>query len=213
MGVLSQELREKATEIVGRYPDNRSALLPLLYLMQAEQGYVTREGMQEAGEILGLTTAQIEAVASYYTMFKKRPAGKWIISICTNVSCALWGGRGLFERARETLGDEAMEVTSDGLFTLEEVECLGACDAAPVVQINYCNYDKVTEDRLLKMLEQLRAGEVPQPARGSKPVDHQATSRILAGLGGSGGIARPEPDGDERESERTPRPLKGDGRG
>ncbi|MGH2683266.1 MAG: NADH-quinone oxidoreductase subunit NuoE [Actinomycetota bacterium] len=183
MTVLSADLRKRATEIVGRYPDKRSALLPLLYLMQAEQGYVTREGMQEAGEILGLTTAQVEAVASYYTMFKKRPAGRWIISVCTNVSCALWGGRRLFERAREALGDEATEITSDGLFSLEEVECLGACDAAPVVQVNYCNYDKVTEEGLLEMLEHLRAGQVPEPARGSKPVDHQATSRILAGLG------------------------------
>ena len=183
MAILSEELRERATELVGRYPDKRSALLPLLYLMQAEQGYVTREGMQEAGEILGLTTAQVEAVASYYTMFKKRPAGKWILSICTNVSCALWGANRLFERTREALGEEATQVTADGQFTLEEVECLGACDAAPVVQINYCNYDQVTEERLMKMIEELLSGEVPDPPRGPKPVDHQATSRILAGLG------------------------------
>jgi NADH-quinone oxidoreductase subunit E len=183
MAILSQELREKATELVGRYPDKRSALLPLLYLMQAEQGYVSREGMQEAGEILGLTTAQVEAVASYYTMFKKRPAGTWILSICTNVSCALWGATRLFERAREALGEEATEVTADGMFTLEEVECLGACDAAPVVQVNYCNYDKVTEERLLEMIERLRSGDVPEPARGPKPADHPTTSRILAGIG------------------------------
>jgi NADH-quinone oxidoreductase subunit E len=183
MAILSEELRDRATELVGRYPDKRSALLPILYLMQAEQGHVTREGMQEAGEILGLTTAQVEAVASYYTMFKKRPAGKWIISVCTNVSCALWGANRLFERARAALGEEATEVTPDGLFTLEEVECLGACDAAPVVQVNYCNYDKVTEERLLEMIEGLRGGEVPAPPRGPKPADHQSTSRILAGLG------------------------------
>jgi NADH-quinone oxidoreductase subunit E len=183
MAILSEELRESATELVGRYPDKRSALLPLLYLMQAEQGYVSREGMQEAGEILGLTTAQVEAVASYYTMFKKRPAGAWILSICTNVSCALWGATRLFERAREALGEEATEVTSDGLFTLEEVECLGACDAAPVVQVNYCNYDKVTEEGLLEMIGTLRKGNVPEPPRGPQPLDHRATSRILAGLG------------------------------
>jgi NADH-quinone oxidoreductase subunit E len=183
VGVLSNDLRKKATEVIGRYPDKRSALLPLLYLMQAEQGYVTREAMQEAGEILGITTAQVEAVASYYTMFKKRPAGKWVISICTNVSCALWGAKGLFDRARESLGEEATGVTPDGLFTLEEVECLGACDAAPVVQVNYCNYDRVTGERLLEMIEALRKDDVPEPSRGPKPVDHQGTSRILAGLG------------------------------
>lgn len=183
MAILSEDLRRKATDIVGRYPDKRSALLPLLYLMQAEEGYVTREGMREAGEILGLTTAQVEAVASYYTMFKKHPAGKWILSICTNVSCALWGANALFERAREALGDGATEVTPDGLFTLEEVECLGACDAAPVVQVNYCNYDRVSEERLLEMIDALRGGQVPDPPRGPKPVDHRSTSRILAGLG------------------------------
>jgi NADH-quinone oxidoreductase subunit E len=183
MAVLSGDLRKKATEVIGRYPDKRSALLPLLYLMQAEQGYVSREAMREAGEILGITTAQVEAVASYYTMFKKRPAGKWVVSICTNVSCALWGAQRLFERARQSLGEDATDVTPDGLFTLEEVECLGACDAAPVVQVNYCNYDKVTEERLVEMIEGLRAGEVPDPPRGPKPEDHQTTSRILAGLG------------------------------
>jgi NADH-quinone oxidoreductase subunit E len=183
MPVLSADLRKKATQIIGRYPDTRSALLPLLYLMQAEQGYVSREGMQEAAEILGLTSAQVEAVATFYTMFKKQPTGKWVISVCTNVSCALWGAKRVYDRAREALGELASEVTDDGLFTLEEVECLGACDAAPVVQVNYCNYDRVTEERMLEMIEQLRGGQVPDPSGGPKPVDHQATSRILAGLG------------------------------
>jgi NADH-quinone oxidoreductase subunit F len=205
VAVLSEGLREKVIDMIGRYADKRSALLPLLYLMQAEQGYVTREGMQEAGEILGLTTAQVEAVASYYTMFKKQPAGKWVISVCTNVSCALWGAKRLFERAREALGEDAMGVTPDGLFTLEEVECLGACDAAPVLQINYCNYDKVTEEGLIEMIEGLRSGEAPAPPRGPKPVDHQATSRILAGLGGSGGVAGQGRDGAESSGQRTPR--------
>lgn len=183
MLVLSSGLRKKATEIIGRYPDPRSALLPLLYLMQAEQGYVSREGMQEAAEILGLTSAQVEAVATFYTMFKKHPTGKWVISVCTNVSCALWGAKGVYERAREALGEKATDVTDDGLFTLEEVECLGACDAAPVVQVNYCNYDRVTADGMIELIDQLRAGRVPESSSGPKPVDHQATSRILAGLG------------------------------
>ncbi|HEX2030601.1 MAG TPA: NAD(P)H-dependent oxidoreductase subunit E [Actinomycetota bacterium] len=183
MAVLSEELRRRAEELAGRYPDRRSALLPILYLVQSEEGYVSREGMREAGEILGLTTAQVEAVATFYTMFRKQPAGKWVISICTNLSCGLTGALRLYERAKEQLGPGAGTMTEDGLFTLEEAECLGACDAAPVVQVNYCNYDRVTEERLLEMLEQLRAGEVPQPSRGPKPVEHRAMSRILAGLG------------------------------
>ncbi len=181
--MLSDAARREAEAIVARYPQPRSALLPLLYLVQAEEGHVTREGMQEVGEILGLTTAEVEAVATYYTMFKKKPTGTWLLSVCTNLSCALAGARDVYERAREHLGEDVEDITSDGLFTLEEVECLGACDAAPVVQVNYANYDRVDEDGIVAMLDSLREGDVPQPPRGPKPVDHAATSRILANLG------------------------------
>lgn len=182
MPVLSDELRQRAHELMERYPDRRSALLPLLYLMQSREGYLSREGMREAGEILGLTTAQVEAVATFYTMFKRHPVGKWVVSVCTNVSCALWGAKRVYEAALEHLGEEAREATPDGLFTVEEVECLGACDAAPVVQVNYCSYDRVTEERLVEILDRLRVGDVPEPSRGSRPVDHAATSALLAGL-------------------------------
>jgi NADH-quinone oxidoreductase subunit E len=182
MAVLSEDLRRAAQDIVTHYPDPRSALLQLLYLVQAEEGHVTRQGMQEVAGFLGITTAEVEAVATYYTMLKKTSTGRWLISVCTNLSCAMAGGRELYERAREVLGEEAGVVTSDGEFTVEEVECLGACDAAPVLQVNYCNYDRVTGDGLLEMIEKLRAGDVPEPSRGPKPVDHRQTSRILAGL-------------------------------
>lgn len=183
MAVLSKELRVKADALVAGYPHPRSALLPLLYLVQAEEGHVTREGMREVAEILGLTTAEVEAVATFYTMLKKAPTGKWLVSVCTNVSCALLGGRELYEKARRLLRDRARDDGSDGLFTLEEVECLGACDAAPVVQVNYCNYAQVSEEALVEMIEQLRTGQIPAPSHGPKPVDHAATARILSGLG------------------------------
>jgi len=183
MGVLSEELRARADELVARYPLRRSALLPLLYLVQAEQGHVSREGMQEVADILDLTTAEVEAVATFYTMFKKAPAGRWLVSVCTNVSCALAGGRELYDRAVEELGEGSREVTPDGLFTVEEVECLGACDQAPVVQVNYCSYARVDPERLRALIAGLREGEVPEPVAGPKPAEHEATSRILAGLG------------------------------
>jgi NADH-quinone oxidoreductase subunit E len=183
VAVLSEELRARAADLVARYPHPRSALMPLLYLVQAEEGHVSREGMQEVADILGLSTAQVEAVATFYTMLKRSPTGRWVLSVCTNVSCALLGGRLLYEKAREALGEGAEAVTPDGLFTLEEVECLGACDGAPVVQVNYCNYARVSEERLLEMIERLRAGDVPEPSEGAKPVEHAGTSRILAGLG------------------------------
>ncbi|HEV3473861.1 MAG TPA: NAD(P)H-dependent oxidoreductase subunit E [Actinomycetota bacterium] len=181
MAVLSDELRAKAQEVIDRYPEPRSALLPLLYLMQAAEGHVSREGLREAAELLGLTTAEVEAVATYYTMFKEAPTGRWLISVCTNLSCALAGGRRVFDRAVEAAGGQSDDGES-GL-TVEEVECLGACDAAPVVQVNYCNYDRVTEDEVAEMVERLRNDDVPEPSRGPKPVPHDATARILAGLG------------------------------
>lgn len=183
MTVLSEDLRRRADELVARYPTSRSALLPLLYLVQAEQGHVTREGMQEVAEILGLTTAEVEAVATFYTMFKKTPTGRWLVSVCTNVSCALAGARELYERARAELGEDSAVVTEDGQITLEEVECLAVCDQAPVLQVNYCNYYRVTEGRLRELLERLREGEPLEPDAGPAPVDHAATARILAGLG------------------------------
>jgi NADH-quinone oxidoreductase subunit E len=184
---LSDEVRVEAEKLIARYPQKRSALLPLLYLVQAEQGYVTREGMQEVGVLLGLTTAEVEAVATYYTMFKKAPTGKWLISVCTNVSCALAGAKKIYERAVEELGEGARTATPDGQFTVEEVECLAACDAAPVIQVNYCNYDRVSEQGLLEMIERLRSDDVPDASRGPKPEPHDRTARLLTGLGAAGG--------------------------
>jgi NADH-quinone oxidoreductase subunit E len=191
--VLSQDLLARAEELASRYPVRRSALLPLLYLVQAEQGHVTDEGMREVADLLDLTTAEVEAVATFYTMFKKAPSGRWLVSVCTNVSCALAGGRDVYDRALEEAGEGAREVTGDGLFSVEEVECLGACDQAPVVQVNYCSYARVDPERMRELIDELRRGEVPEPVAGPAPVDHRATARILAGLGGSG------VEGDDRD--------------
>jgi NADH-quinone oxidoreductase subunit E len=180
---LSEETLGLAQKLIDRYPHKRSALLPLLYLVQAEQGHVTREGMQEVGGLLGLTTAEVEAVATYYTMFKKAPTGRWLISVCTNVSCALAGAKKVYERAIQEAGEGATTATGDGAFTVEEVECLAACDAAPVVQVNYCNYDRVSEERMAEMLGKLRNDEVPEPARGPKPEPHDRTAKLLSGAG------------------------------
>ncbi|MGH2711953.1 MAG: NADH-quinone oxidoreductase subunit NuoE [Actinomycetota bacterium] len=181
MPALSEDSRREAEKLIARYPHSRSALLPLLYLVQAEQGHVTREGMQEVGELLGLTTAEVEAVATYYTMFRKGPTGKWLISVCTNVSCALAGAKKVYERAVEEAGEGASTATPDGGFTVEEVECLAACDAAPVIQVNYCNYDSVSQDRMAEIVAELREDRVPEPARGPKPEPHDRTAHILSG--------------------------------
>jgi NADH-quinone oxidoreductase subunit E len=186
MPVFSAELRDQAERVKARYPAGRerSAILPLLYLAQSVEGRVTREGLREVADLLGLTTAEVEAVATFYTMLRVRPTGRHLISICTNLSCAVLGARELFDRAHEALGPESEDATPDGVFSLHEEECLGACDAAPVVQIDFANHDRVTQEGLLKMIEQLRRGETPEPSRGTAARDFRDASRILAGLGG-----------------------------
>lgn len=185
--ILSEEARGWADRIVARYPTRRSALIPLLYLVQSEAGWVPRAGMKEVADILGLTTAEVEAVASFYTMLKLRPSGRYVLSVCTNPSCSLLGGRRLYERARELLGDEAERVTEDGAFTLEEEECLAACDKAPVLAVNYVYYDRVTEEALEAMISGIREGRVPEASRGGVPGELREVSRTLAGLGADGG--------------------------
>jgi len=181
--VLSEEARAFASRIIAKYPTRRSAMIPLLYLVQSEVGWVPRQGMREVAELLGLTTAEVEAVATFYTMLKLHPCGRYVVSICTNPSCALLGGRRLYERAKELLGEDAQRVTDDGLFTLEEEECLAACDKAPVVAVNYVFYDAVTEEALEQMVSSIRDGNVPEASRGGVPGNLKEVSRTLAGIG------------------------------
>jgi NADH-quinone oxidoreductase subunit E len=182
--VLTEGVRAQAERIVARYPVRRSALVPLLYLVQSEVGWVPRQGMREVAELLGLTTAEVEAVATFYTMLKLHPCGRYVLSICTNPSCALLGGRALYDRARELLGEDCEHITDDGLFTLEEEECLAACDKAPVVAVNYLFYDGVTTEALQALIERIRGGmQPPESSRGGVPGALQDVSRTLAGVG------------------------------
>jgi NADH-quinone oxidoreductase subunit E len=187
--VLDGEARAAADRILARYPHSRSALVPLLYLVQSVVGWLPRQGMREVADILGLTTAEVEAVATFYTMLKLRPCGRYVISVCTNPSCTLRGARRTYERALELLGDEAERRTEDGMFTLEEEECLAACDKAPVVALNFVYYDRVDEDAIERLIAAVRDGKVPDAARGAGPPgDLKVVSRTLAGAG-------PESDG------------------
>ena len=185
MPVFSGELRGHADEILSRYPTDhsRSAILPLLYLAQSVEGHVSREGLREVADLLGLTTAEVEAVASFYTMLRLRPTGKHLVNVCTNLSCALRGAKGVYEAAHRATGvAHGDELSEDGLFSVHEEECLGACDAAPVVQVDFANHDRVTPGRMGELIERLRGGDVPEPARGDAPADFRDASRILAGL-------------------------------
>jgi NADH-quinone oxidoreductase subunit E len=185
MAVLSEELRARAEEIKGRYPRGRerSAMLPLLYLVQSVEGHVSREGLHEVAELLGITTAEVEAVASFYTMLRLRPTGTHVVNVCTNLSCALLGAKEVHGAAIRAAGiPPGGDVGEDGLFTVHEEECLGACDAAPVVQIDFVNHDRVTPEHMAELIERVRSGERPEPARGRPPEDFRHASRILAGI-------------------------------
>lgn len=186
MSVLTPELREEAAKIVARYPAGRerSAVLPLLYLVQSAQGRVTRQGLREVADLLELKTAEVEAVASFYTMLRLRETGRYVVSVCTNLSCALRGGNEVYEAARQAAGiPPGGETSGEGLFTMHEEECLGACDAAPVVTVNFANYDRMAPEGVAELVEALRRGESPPPSRGSFPGDFRQASRTLAGLG------------------------------
>jgi NADH-quinone oxidoreductase subunit E len=181
---FSDETRAAAAEIIARYPEgrSRSVLLPMLHLVQSEEGYVTPAGIAFCAETLGLTKAEVGAVATFYTMYKRRPTGEYLVSVCTNLSCQILGGEAVFERVAEKLGVHHNETTEDGTFTLEHAECLAACDFAPVVTVNYEFFDNVTPDSAEELLEALERGERPLPTRGAPLCSFREISRQLAGF-------------------------------
>ena len=166
---FSDATKTRAREIVARYPEGkqRSALLPLLHLVQAEQGQVTPAGVQFCADTLGLTKAEVGAVATFYTMYKRRPTGEFLVSVCTNTLCDVLGGGDIFRQLSEDLGVGHDETVADGSITLEHAECLAACDYAPVVTVNYEFYDNQTPESATALVAGLRAGERPAPTRGA----------------------------------------------
>jgi NADH-quinone oxidoreductase subunit E len=180
---FSAETRDRAREIVARYPvgRERSALLPLLHLVQSEEGYVSPAGVQFCAEQLGLTKAQVGAVATFYTMYKRRPTGDWLVSVCTNTMCNVLGGQAVYDTLTEHLGAGHDETTEDGSITLEHAECLAACDYGPVMTVNYEFFDKIDPDAALGVVERLRAGERPMPTRGARLCTLKEMSLQLAG--------------------------------
>ena len=179
---FSAETRERAQEIIARYPAGRerSALLPLLHLVQSEDGYVTPQGVAFCAEALGITKAEVGAVATFYTMYKRRPTGDWLVSVCTNTVCGVQGGDKIYDALHEHLGVGHNETA--GNITFEHAECLAACDYAPVVTVNYEFYDNMTAESSLDLVRALQNGERPQPSRGSRLCTFKEMSIQLAGF-------------------------------
>ncbi len=185
MAIFEGVRLDEARSIVARYPEGRerSAVMPLLYLAQSVEGYVTRDALREVAELIGVRTAEVEAVATFYTMLRLRPTGTHLIAVCTNLSCALRGANDVYAAAHRATGiPDGGETSDDGVFSVHEEECLGVCELAPVVQVNVANHDRVTPDGVAEIVEALRAGAVPPPARGPAVESFKAASRILAGL-------------------------------
>jgi NADH-quinone oxidoreductase subunit E len=175
-------LETDARDIIARYPDSRSALLPLLHLVQSEEGHVTRTGMRFCADVLGLTTAEVTAVATFYTMYRRRPSGDYQVGVCTNTLCAVMGGDAIFEELQEHLGVGNGETTGDGKVTLEHIECNAACDFAPVVMVNWEFFDNQTPASAKSLVDDLRAGRPVTPTRGARMCTFKETARVLAGF-------------------------------
>ncbi|MDX3089598.1 MULTISPECIES: NADH-quinone oxidoreductase subunit NuoE [Streptomyces] len=175
-------LERDAREIIARYPDSRSALLPMLHLVQSEEGYVTRTGMRFCAELLGLTTAEVTAVATFYSMYRRRPSGDYQVGVCTNTLCAVMGGDAIYSALQEHLGVGNGETTDDGKVTLEHIECNAACDFAPVVMVNWEFFDNQTVESAKRLVDELREGAEVSPTRGAPLCTFKETARILAGF-------------------------------
>jgi NADH-quinone oxidoreductase subunit E len=175
-------LELEAKEIIGRYPEKRSALLPLLHLVQSEDSYLTPAGLELCGELLELTGAEVAAVASFYTMYRRGPTGDYLVGVCTNTLCAVMGGDAIFDALTDHLGIGNDETTDDGSVTLQHIECNAACDFAPVVMVNWEFYDNQTPESARELVDTLRSGEPAVPTRGAPLCVFRETSRILAGM-------------------------------
>jgi NADH-quinone oxidoreductase subunit E len=192
-------LKADAAEITGRYPRARSALLPLLYLVQAEEGYVSDEGMAFCAEVLGITQTEVRGVATFYTMYKHEPAAEYQVGVCTNTTCAIMGGDQIYAELAEHVASDSEHrdahgnghsapnhgdiKSPDGKVAIERLECNAACDYAPVVMVNWEFFDNQTPESAVALVDDLRAGRAVTPTRGpGRLCTWRQASRILAGF-------------------------------
>src|SRR5689334_20322004 len=177
-----ERLTAEAGQIIARYPQARSALLPMLHLVQSEEGFVSPDGIALCAGLLDLSTAEVSAVATFYTQYKRHPNGEYTVGVCTNTLCAVMGGDAIFDSLEEHLGIGHDETTEDGKVTLERIECNAACDYAPVMMVNWEFFDNQTPSSAREVVDQLRAGETVQATRGATITSWREAERVLAGF-------------------------------
>ncbi|MBZ5740439.1 NADH-quinone oxidoreductase subunit NuoE [Nocardioides mangrovi] len=179
---LTQEHLGELREIAARYPQARSGLLPMLHLVQSIEGRVTAEGIEACADILGITAADVSGVATFFTMYKRRPVGDYHVGVCTNTLCAVMGGDAIFQRLKDHLDVGNDETTEDGKVTLEHVECNAACDYAPVMMVNWEFMDNQTPESAVQVVDDLRSGAEVHSTRGPRIVTWREAERVLAGF-------------------------------
>lgn len=191
---LTDQTAIECRELAARYPQGRSALLPMLHLVQSEEGLITGEGIELCAQVLGLTTAEVTAVATFYTMYRQKSlGGTHHIGVCTNTLCALLGGDAVYAALTQRLGVGHNQTTRDGAFTLERIECQAACTHAPVMTVDWEFFDRTTIDDAMKVIDSLEAGDEVIPTRGPAVRGWRAAERTVAciddGLADEGGGA------------------------
>ena len=179
---LDSKTLAEMTELADRYPQARSALLPMLHLVQSAQGQITQAGIQACADALELTEAEVSAVATFYTMYKRRPMGKHHVGVCTNTLCAVMGGDEIFDRLCAHLDVGNDETSEDGQITLEKVECNAACDFAPVMMVNWEFFDNQTPESAIEVVDDLRADKPVQSTRGATITSWREAERVIGGF-------------------------------
>ena len=177
-------LEADAREIIARYPEGhaRSALLPMLHLVQSEEGYVSPDGIALCADVLGMSQPQISAVATFYTQYKRHPNGDYNVGVCTNALCGVLGGEQIFEELSEELRIGHDETTEDGKITLERLECNAACDYAPVIMVNWEFFDNQTPESAAEVTDKLRAGDKVVSTRGAEITSWREAERVIGGF-------------------------------
>nr|WP_040159642.1 NADH-quinone oxidoreductase subunit NuoE [Nigerium massiliense] len=179
---IGETTLEEMRQIAERYPQPRSALLPMLHLVQSVDGRISPAGIEACAEVLGITPAQVSGVATFYTMYKRRPAGRHHVGVCTTALCAVMGGDYLLEQAEQRLGIHEGETTPDGAVSLERIECNAACDFAPVMMVNWEFMDNMTPEKADALLDDLVAGREVHSTRGATITSWREAERVLAGF-------------------------------
>jgi len=191
IAAITEEDIKQLDQLAKKYPQRRSALLPMLHYVQAVQGQVSPAGISACAKVLDLTPAEVAAVATFYTMFKRFPLGKHHVGVCTNSLCAILGGDELWRELSETLGVGHDETTEDKMFTLERIECQAACTMAPVITVNWEFFDNMNPSKVRELIQKLKTGAPVQSTRGAAITSIADTERVLAGFN----------DGKSEESE------------